>query len=104
MSLHEYRASSELSRLGFPFYSLIMEAMRRADNTNAARLRACFPAVWDELKARYNAPGGIIDGDVLPEDDDSEPSDIGIPDDLESAPSKVIDLMEALKASLKPAG
>jgi hypothetical protein len=34
---------------------------RRHENTE--RLRAAFPGVWDELKARYQAPGGVIEGD-----------------------------------------
>jgi len=45
------------------FYALIMAAMRKADTFNAMRLRAAFPDVWDEVQARYSAPGGVIEGD-----------------------------------------
>lgn len=56
---HAYEVSRELSS-DVPFYALIMAAMRRADSMNAIALRAAFPEVWDELQARYNAPGGIL--------------------------------------------
>lgn len=56
---HAYEVSRGLSS-DVPFYSLIMAAMRRADSMNAIALRTAFPEVWDELQARYNAPGGIL--------------------------------------------
>ena len=40
-----------------------MAAMRKADSTNAAILRAAFPDVWADLQARYEAPGGVLDTD-----------------------------------------
>ncbi len=51
------------------FYSLIQAAMRQADTVNLLALRHAFPAVHDELKDRYNAPGGILptDGAVTKE-------------------------------------
>jgi hypothetical protein len=58
-----YRASIELGRTDPPFYALVMAAMRKADTTNAAILRAAFPSVWDDLQARYLAPGGVLDTD-----------------------------------------
>lgn len=64
MSYHEYVSSKVLN--GVPFYALIMAAMRQADNANEAKLRAAWPEVWDELDARYNAPGGILDGESVP--------------------------------------
>jgi hypothetical protein len=45
------------------FYALIMAAMRKADTVNAIKLRTAFPDVWDEVQARYWAPGGVIEGD-----------------------------------------
>jgi hypothetical protein len=45
------------------FYALIMAAMQKADTGNAFKLRCAFPDVWDEVQARYNAPGGVIPGD-----------------------------------------
>lgn len=105
MSLYDYKESQEIAHNGFSFYALIMAAMRSADTDNLVKMQTAWPDVWRELQARYNAPGGIIDGDVLPEDDDSEPSDIGIVDDLDDVKStgSVIDLMEALKRSLRDA-
>ena len=64
MSLHEYVSSREVVQMrherGWPFYALIMAAMREADSDNLRRLRAAWPQVWDELHARYNAPGGYL--------------------------------------------
>lgn len=60
MSRHEY----ELSKTYEPdFYALVMAAMRQADSFNAAKLHEAFPEVWDELQARYNAPGGVLPGE-----------------------------------------
>lgn len=58
MSLYDYEESKKLSQHGF--YALLMAAMRNADSDNAFRLRCAFPETWDELQARYNAPGGVI--------------------------------------------
>lgn len=44
-------------------YAIIMAAIRRADSTNLARLRAMFPEVVAEVEARYNAPGAILETD-----------------------------------------
>jgi len=60
MSLHEYQQSRAVERHGFPFYSLVMGAMRQADSDNAERLKGAFPKVWEELQARYSAPGGLL--------------------------------------------
>ena len=59
MSYHEYVVSKELH--GAPFYALIMAAMRGADTHNEAKLRFAWPEVWDELYARYHAPGGLLE-------------------------------------------
>lgn len=63
MSLYDYRKSVEISANDHPFYALIMSVMRQADTNNAAMLKACWPDVWEELKERYNAPGGFIKGE-----------------------------------------
>lgn len=60
MSKYDYDLSRELSMSDPPFYALIMAAMRKADTVNANLLRSCYPSVWDELQARYNAPGGLL--------------------------------------------
>lgn len=66
MSLHSYHISKVLSADDPPFYALIMAAMRKADTENLRRLREMWPAVWEELNDRYNAPNGVIksDGEV----------------------------------------
>ncbi len=63
MSFHEYQESRQLERADVSFYGLIMAAMRRADTDNLQLLRGAFPKVWDELQARYHAPGGILQGE-----------------------------------------
>lgn len=64
MSLFDYQCSMELLMEDPPFDALIMAAMRKADTTNAARLRGAFPDVWTELQERYNAPGGLLSHEV----------------------------------------
>lgn len=59
MSLHQYEISKRIAASDYPFYSLIMAAMRQADSENLAKLQAAWPEVWDELEERYNAPGGL---------------------------------------------
>lgn len=66
MSLHEYQRGVELNRADEPFYALIQAAMRKADSWNLAKLRAEWPAVWDELQARYHAPGGALTEETSP--------------------------------------
>lgn len=64
MSLYDYKVSIELESQDFPFYALIMAAMRGADSNNIEKLKYVFPEIWEELKARYNAPGGLLIGDT----------------------------------------
>jgi hypothetical protein len=66
MSLFDYEVSKKITVLDPPFYALVMAAMRQADSTNAAKLRAAFPDTWDELAARYSAPGGVLAGEQVP--------------------------------------
>lgn len=66
MSRFDYDVSRVLSQADYPFYALVMAAYRQADTTNAAKLRAAWPDVVDELDARYNAPGGVIPSDGAP--------------------------------------
>lgn len=60
MSLYDYEVSKQIVAMNVPFYGLIMAAMRQADTDNLNALRAFWPAVWDELQARFNAPGGAL--------------------------------------------
>lgn len=59
MGIREYRESMYLAGEG-SFYGLLMASMRNADTYNLAQLQNAFPKVWDELKQRYNAPGGCL--------------------------------------------
>jgi hypothetical protein len=67
MSRHHYECSREIELLkherDWPYYSLIMAAMRLADTENLEKLREAFPQVWQDLEARYNSPGGFLAGD-----------------------------------------
>lgn len=63
MSLYDYNISKELGTQDVPFYALVMAAMRKADNDNERLLRQAWPDVWDELFARYHAPGGLLEGE-----------------------------------------
>jgi hypothetical protein len=67
MSLYDYRAAKTLHDQDVPFYALIMAAMRKADTTNEGKLRAMWPETWDELFARYHAPGGLLEGEIAHE-------------------------------------
>jgi hypothetical protein len=64
MSRYDYQASQRITDLDPPFYALVMAAMRKADTRNEQKLRAAWPEVWDELLARYNAPGGLLPGEA----------------------------------------
>ena len=63
MSLYDYQQSKKVSLDDPPFASLIMAALRKADTNNAEMLCGCWPEICDELKVRYNAPGGILPTD-----------------------------------------
>jgi len=61
MSYFDYQKSQEVANA--PFYALIMAAMRNADTDNLEAMKAIWPNVWSELKARYNAPAGCLSYD-----------------------------------------
>ena len=63
VSLYEYQQSKKIAAEDYPFYALIMAAMRQADSINAALLRAAWPNEWMELLERYNASGGLLEGE-----------------------------------------
>jgi hypothetical protein len=45
------------------FYGVIQGAMRLADNDNLEKLKREWPEQWEELQARYHAPGGQLPND-----------------------------------------
>ena len=63
MSLYDYMAGREIYEKGYPFYAVIQAAMRQADSDNIELLKSCWPEVWEELWRRYNAPGGVLEGE-----------------------------------------
>ena len=63
MSLYDYEKSKEVAAKDYPFYALVIAAMRQADTDNLEKLSRAFPSTYMELKARYNAPGGLLPGE-----------------------------------------
>lgn len=63
MSRHDYLESRRIAAHDPTFAALIMAAYRKADTTNAMLLNRGFPNICNEMQARYDAPGGLIDGD-----------------------------------------
>lgn len=64
MSYYDYQQSVAIAKNGYPFFALIMAAMRQADSFNADALRDIFPEIWDELQARYDSPGGYLKAEL----------------------------------------
>jgi len=62
MSLYDYQQSKDLA-YNNEFYALLMAAMREADDDNLIKLYSAFPETFTELQARYNAPGGQLEGE-----------------------------------------
>lgn len=63
VGLHAYNSAKNDIPADVPFYALIAAAVSRADTYNLDALDRAFPGVVDEVRARYNAPGGVLDGD-----------------------------------------
>lgn len=63
MSYYDYKVSQEIAATDPPFAALIMAAARKADTENMLLLEACWPETIAELRARYNAPGGLLPGE-----------------------------------------
>jgi hypothetical protein len=64
MSRYDYLIGQKIEAEGYPFYALVQAAMRQADSQNIEKLRWTFPEIHNELQARYNAPGGYLEGEV----------------------------------------
>jgi hypothetical protein len=56
VSEYDYLVSLNIAKHDYPFYALIMAAMRQADTDNLEFLKRCWPAVWDELVQLYHQP------------------------------------------------
>ena len=67
MSHYDYEKSREIALQDYPFYALIMAAMRQADTDNVQALQIAFPHVWKELQARHLAPGGYLHKGEMPD-------------------------------------
>lgn len=63
MSRHEYEMSKKIAAEDYPFYAVVMAAMRQADSSNLLALKREFPLVYTELQQRYASPGGALPGD-----------------------------------------
>lgn len=61
-----YRAYRDSQRLASEesFEAIIMAVMRQADDILLPVLQMKHPEIWKELKERYNAPGGKLEGEV----------------------------------------
>jgi hypothetical protein len=59
----DYEESISIAARDPSFKAIIMAAMRKADTQNIEKLARAFPDIYDELHARYNAPGGILSSD-----------------------------------------
>lgn len=63
MSHYDYQKSAVIALHDFPFYALIMAAIRQADSDNQIKLERAFPETYQEFMQRYHAPGGYLDGE-----------------------------------------
>lgn len=63
MSLYDYRYAQRLEQEDPPFYGLVMALVRKADTYNTETLKRAWPEVFEEYVERYNAPGGMIQGE-----------------------------------------
>lgn len=63
MSLYDYKCSRIIEAEDYTFYGILMAAMRQADDKNTEKLKLMWPEVYDELRKRYHAPGGILPGE-----------------------------------------
>jgi hypothetical protein len=55
MSHYDHEQSKSIDAADYPFYALIMAAMRQADSRNRELLWQAFPDIWDEVQD----PGAI---------------------------------------------
>jgi hypothetical protein len=63
MSLYDYKTAVGLEETSPSFYALLMATIRKAGDVELAKIESVFPGVVAEVRARYNAPGGMLEGD-----------------------------------------
>ena len=63
MSYYDYQVSKKISMEDYPFYALIMAAIRQADSENREKLKEAFPSTYKEFFLRYNAPLGLLENE-----------------------------------------
>jgi len=61
MSLYSYLESQKLETSDHE--ALLMRAIINADDINMFKFEAMWPELVEETKARYNAPGGRLEGE-----------------------------------------
>lgn len=66
IGLHAYRASTDPYLAAVPWHALLAALIRGADSDNFAALESVFPEDVAEMRLRYNAPGGLLEGESLP--------------------------------------
>lgn len=67
MSLFDYRQSLRLSADDPTFAALVMALIRKADSFNRAKIDEAWPEIAAEMQTRYDAPRGVLPGEVDPE-------------------------------------
>ncbi len=65
MSYHDYRVGQEIAVDDPTFAAIIQAAMRKAGGPNLDILKTGWPDIWRDLQARYEAPGGLLPGEVI---------------------------------------
>jgi hypothetical protein len=60
MALYDYQQSKKISQFDPSFLAILFALMRKADDFNTAKIRSLWPLEYEEMRQRYNAPGGIL--------------------------------------------
>lgn len=60
---HAYGVGLKIAKSDPPFYALIAAAAMKADSRNTELIKAAWPEVWEETRERFNAPGGMLEGE-----------------------------------------
>jgi len=63
-SWHSWLAVNEIEKRRFPFYALIVCAMKNADDENLAALKVAFPGLFEESQERYNNSMGMANAEL----------------------------------------